>query len=141
MSDPTATISASSLVADVAPYILSVAGVVIPVLAAMAVAEFKKLTGIQISQAAVAKLDTLAKAGAGAAIAASETNLAGVAIPVGSATVRNAMTRIVADAPKVLVDAGLSPDNVATLIAGHIGSMQASSAAAPIAVAPLAKAS
>lgn len=132
MSDPTASIAVSSLVVDIAPYVIAVASVVIPVLLAMAVKEFQKLTGIQISQAELAKADTLAKAEAGALIAASETNLAGVAIPVGSKLLVGAVDRILDEVPNVL-----PPSVVATMVAGHLGTMQASSpAAAPVGVKP-----
>jgi hypothetical protein len=125
MSDPSAVVAASSLVVDVAPYAIAL----IPVLVGWGVAEIRKHAGINLSAAAVAKLDTFAEAEAGAAIAASATNLAGVAIPVGSEIVAAAAARILAAAPKLLVDAGISPSQVATMVAGHIGALQASSAA------------
>jgi hypothetical protein len=122
MSDPAASIAASTLVADVAPYAIAlITAVVVPWCAA----EFRKLTGAQVSQDAVNKLDTLARAEAGALIAASETNLAGVAIPVGSRIVADAAARVIAAAPGVLEQAGLSPTAVATMVAGHLGGMQA----------------
>lgn len=133
MSDPTSTIAVSSIIADVAPYVAAfVSIVVVP----WAVAEFRRLTGARISQAAVDKLSTLAKAEAGAMMTASETQLAGVAIPLGSKVFADAAERIIESAPGVLTSAGLTPDAVATMVSGHLGAMQASSpAAAPVAVA------
>jgi hypothetical protein len=124
----TDAISASAVVADVAPYALAL----LPVVIGWGVAEFRKYTRIPISQAAVDKLNTLAQAEAGAMVAASETNLAGVAINVASPEIAAAAARIIAAAPGLLDDAGLSPDHVATMIAGHIGVMQASAAAPPL---------
>jgi hypothetical protein len=136
MSDPTAAIAASTLVADVAPYAAAfISIVVVP----WAVAEFRKLTGAKVSQAAVDKLSTLAKAEAGAMMTASETNLAGVAIPLGSKVFADAAARIIAGAPGVLDSAGLTPEAVATMVSGHLGAMQASSPAAAALAAPLAK--
>jgi hypothetical protein len=138
MSEPTATIAASTLVADVAPYAIAfISVVVVP----WAVAEFHALTGAKVSQAAVDKLSTLAKAEAGAMMTASESNLAGVAIPLGSKVFAEAADRIIASAPGVLASAGLTPDAVATMVSGHLGAMQANSpAAAPtISTVSLAK--
>jgi hypothetical protein len=140
MSDPTASVAVSSLIVDVAPYALAL----IPVVIGWGVSVLRTHTKIQFSQAAVDKIDTLAKAEAGAAIAASETNLAGVSIHVGSAIVADAANRIIDGAPAILADAGLSADNVATMVAGHIGAIQASSAApaaAPVVVVPAPAAS
>jgi len=123
----TDTISASAIVADVAPYAIAL----IPVFIGWGVNEFRKASNIQVSQAAIDKLDTLAQAEAGAMVAASETNLAGVAVHVGSQPVADAASRIVAAAPGILADAGLSPAIVATMVAGHVGAMQASAAATP----------
>jgi hypothetical protein len=129
MTDTATAVAAAPLIASIAPYAVAL----IPVLIAWGVAEFRKATGVNVSAGAVDKLDALAKAEAGALVAASATNLAGVAIPVRSTIIAGAVTRIVAAAPGVLADAGLTPDAVATMVAGHIGALQAS---APAAAAP-----
>ena len=135
MTDSTTAIAAAPLVADLAPYALAL----LPVVIAWGVAEFRKFTGIQVSAGAVDKLDALAHAEAGALIAASPTNLAGVAIPVGSAIFAAAANRIIAAAPSILADTGLTPDAVAAMVAGHLGAMQAGMpAAAPAVPAPVA---
>ena len=126
MSD---TIAVSSVIADLAPYALAM----IPVVIGWGVQIYSKATHSQISANAVTKLDILAKAEAGAAIAASETNLAGVSVTVGSGIVADAVTSLVAKAPSILNQAGLSPDQVATIIQGHIGFAQGS---APVPAAP-----
>jgi hypothetical protein len=126
MTDTTTAIAAAPLVADLAPYALAL----LPVVIGWGVAEFRRFTGIQVSAAAVDKLDALAKAEAGALIAASPTNLAGVAIPVGSATIAIAANRVLAAAPSILADTGLTPAAVASMVAGHLGAMQATQAAA-----------
>ncbi len=126
MSD---TIAVSSVIADLAPYALAM----IPVVIGWGVQVYTKATNSRVSTDAVNKLDTLAKAEAGALIAASETNLAGQSITVGSGIVADAAVNLVASAPKLLAEAGLSPDQVATMIAGHVGFGQAS---APVPVAP-----
>lgn len=129
MSDPSASIAVSSIIADIAPYIVSLVTVVgIP----WAVAELRAHTKIQLSQAQLAKLDTIAKAEAGALIAASQTNLAGVSIPVGSKMIEEAADRVLDAAPKILGDLGLSPGAVATMVAGHVGFAQASAPTLPV---------
>lgn len=134
MSDPSASIAVSSLVADLAPYIASVAGVVIPLIITMAYNKLHQLTGIEVRKAQLAELDTFAKAEAGALIAASKTNLAGVSIPVNSPMIAAAADRVLDAAPKILADVGLSPASVAALVAGHLGALQASSPAPAAAV-------
>lgn len=124
MSDPTTSIAVSSIIADVAPYAVTFMSVVV---VPWAVMEFRKITGAKVSQSAVEKLSTLAKAEAGAMMTASETNLAGVAIPLGSRMFADAASRIIAGAPGVLASAGLTPEVVATMVSGHLGAMQASS--------------
>lgn len=130
MSDPSASVAASSLVADAAPYVIALIPVAIGWLA-HAIGRYAK---IHLDRAEIAKLDMLAKAEAGALIAASETNLAGVAIPVSSPMIASAADRVLSAAPKILADVGLSPAAVATMVAGHVGAMQAGApapAAAP----------
>lgn len=136
MTDSATAVAAAPLVADLAPYALAL----LPVVIGWGVAVFHRYAGVQISQGDVDKLDTLAKAEAGALIAASETNLAGAAIPVGSPLIAAAAARIVAAAPGLLDSAGLSPESVATMIAGHLGAMQATQGAPAASAAP-AKAS
>lgn len=128
-----ALIAVPTLIAFVAPYALAL----IPVILGWGVVELRKHNLINLSDAAVAKLDTLAEAEAGAMITASETNLAGVAIPLGSKVFADAAARVIAAAPGALDDAGLTPTAVATMVSGHLGSKQASSpATAPVAVIP-----
>lgn len=130
MSDPSAAIAASSLVADVAPYALAL----LPVAIGWLAREISKYTKVKFSQAQLVKLDTFAKAEAGALIAASTTNLAGVSIPVRSPIIAAAAARILDAAPKILAGLDLSPSAVATMVAGHVGALQASAPAPAVAV-------
>jgi hypothetical protein len=128
MSDP-ASIPVAPIVEVIAPYAVAL------VLAGIGwgLTEFKKLTGVQVSQADIAKLDAFAKAEAGALIAASTTNLAGESIKVGSPIIAAAATRVIDALPGILDKTGFSPDAVETIIAGHLGAMQASAAQAVVA--------
>lgn len=127
-ADASATsVPVAPLLGVVAPYAVAL----LPFVIGWGVAEFRKFTGVQFSQGAVDKLDTLAKAEAGALIAASPTNLAGVAVPVGSSMIAAAANRILSAAPTILDDTGLTPDAVAAMVAGHLGAMQAQQASAP----------
>jgi hypothetical protein len=126
MSDPSASIAVSSIIVDAAPYVVAL----IPFAIGWLAREQAKFTKVQVSQAQLDKLDTLAKAEAGALIAESKTNLAGVSIPVGSKMITDAADRAIAGAPKALEAVGLTPDAVATMVAGHLGFAQANSPAA-----------
>ena len=131
MSDPSASIAVSSLVADLEPYALAL----VPIAIGWLAREVSKYTQIRFTQTQLAKLDTITKAEAGALIAASKTNLAGVAIPVGSQMIAEAADRVLDAAPKILGDVGMSPGAVATMVAGHLGSMQANAPAPALPVA------
>lgn len=125
MTDSATAVSATLFVAVVAPFVATLGAAAIRWALKDAVAEVKKLTGIQIQQAAVDKIDSMAESGAGAAIAAAEGNLASVAIPVGSPIVKKIVEDILKDAPAELAAAGLSPDDVVAKVHGEIGKLQA----------------
>ena len=120
MSDPTA-VAVAPLILDVAQY----AVVLIPVAVAWLAREQSRYTGIVFKQSALDEFDRVAKAKAGAAILASKDNLAGLAIPAGSPFVAGLADELIAEAPRVVAALGLSPEQVAARIAGHLGAGQA----------------
>lgn len=125
MSDPS-TISAAPIVTVVAPYLVQLAMVLIPIAVAWLANEFRRRTGVQVQQAALDKIDATAEAEAGALIAAAANNLATDQIKVGSPIVASIALRMAAALPKELAAAGLTSDAVATMVAGKIGKLQAS---------------
>ena len=137
MSDPSNAVAVAPLIADLAPYIVAL----IPVALGWVASELRAHRIINVAQDDLDKLDKLAEAEAGAAIAADARCLAGRSISVGSPIVAAAVTRIVTAAPDLLKKTGFGPDQVATMIAGKIGdrqNVQDVTPAAPYAVAPAA---
>jgi hypothetical protein len=134
MTDASTTISLAPWV-QVAQAMLSI---ILPTVVTVAIGWgavlFQRWTGIKIAQA---DQDALAKAistQAGLAMAASATNLAGESITASSPAVVKVAGYITNNLQPLLAATGVTPDNVAHLIAGKIGEMQA---ATPTVVAAL----
>ena len=135
MTDPSSAVPVASLIADVAPYILALAGVIIPSLAGVAVAELKKITGIQVRQDAVDKLDGMIESAIGAEVAKASDNLATAQINVGSPIVSSLASKVVAALPAELNTLGITPTAVASKLTAEFGRLQASMTAVPVAPA------
>jgi hypothetical protein len=137
MSDPSMAVSAAPIVAVVAPYVVQIAIILIPFVFAWLAHEARRYAGVQIQQAALDKIDAWAEAEAGALVAAAADNLATREINVGSPIVAVIASRMAKALPEDLAAAGLSAADVATIIAGKIGKLQASmTSVAPAAAAP-----
>ena len=130
-------VSFAPVLAALEPIVVQVSVVVIAAGVSWAAAQFARATHINIQGAALDKLTKAAQAEAGAAIAAAENNLAGAKIEIGNPIVAAAASRIVNAMPEVLVAAGVTPTNVATMIAGELGRLQASMTAAPPITKPM----
>ena len=131
-----AAIAASAIVADAAPYVVALTGVVTPGLVAMGLAELRRLTGLRLQQAAAGRLDAMIEDEIGVLVAAASDNLATTSIPLGSPIVAAIASRIVAAAPDLLAKAGVDPASVARMALGEIGKWQASMTSAPPASPP-----
>ncbi|HYA07757.1 MAG TPA: hypothetical protein VEF90_17860 [Xanthobacteraceae bacterium] len=125
MTDTSTAIAAAPLVALAAPYIVAVAGVVVPALVAAGLAELRKLTGLRVQEAATDKIDALIEDKVGQLVAAASDNLATKAIPIGSPLVASIAMEIAAAAPGALAKAGIDPASVADMVHGEIGKWQA----------------
>jgi hypothetical protein len=125
MSDANTAVAAAPLVAAVAPYVIAIAGVVAPALVGWGVDQLRKLTGVQLQKAASDRLDSMIEDEVGALVAAASDNLACVSVHVGSPLVAAIANKIVAVAPGVLAEAGVSPAAVAGMVHGEIGKWQA----------------
>lgn len=123
-------VSLAPLVGVLTPYAIQLSAVVIAAGASWAAAQFTKATHIKVEAAALDKLTQAADAEAGALIAAADGNLAGVAVHVSNPMIAGAANRIIDGMPKVLDAAGVTPDRVATLVAGALGKLQATMPAA-----------
>ena len=121
----TDTIPAGALVADAAPYIVAVAGVVVPTLVGLALNELRRLTGLKIQQGAADKLDSLIEDKIGGLVAADARNLATATITIDHPMVAGIANAIIAEAPDALAAAGVTPAAVAGMAHGEIGRWQA----------------
>jgi len=139
MSDPTALIAAAPLVDALAPIVVQVASAVIAIAITWAAARFSKATGIQIQAGALNRITAAAQSEAGALIATAGDNLATKSIPVWSPTVAGIADKLAANLPAEMKAAGLTPDHVATIVAGEIGKLQASMTTVAAPAAALAK--
>ena len=132
-------ISLAPLVSALAPIAIQTAGVVIAAAVAWAAARFHAATGVTIKQGALDSLTKAAQAEAGALVAAAGDNLATAAIAINSPQVADITFRLVRGMPDALNAAGLTPSNVATMVAGAIGELQARmTSVTPPATAPSA---
>jgi hypothetical protein len=138
MTDSTTAVAAAPLVALVAPYILAVAGVVVPALVGLALGELKKLTGLQARQDAADRIDAMIEDKVGSLVAGAADNLATTSIRIGSPLVGDIASSVIAAAPQLLAQAGINPAAVAGMVHGEIGKWQAgmTSVSPPPAKAP-----
>ena len=113
-----------SVLPIVAPIVLAVLLVLVRAGMNIALTELKKLTNIQVQQSFVDQFEAMVDSKIGAAVAGVEGNLATVAIPVGSPVVKSIVDEILAEAPSLMLAAGITPDSVAKYVQGRIGSWQ-----------------
>lgn len=132
MTEPSAAIAVSPLVTYLAPIISTLALALVGVAVRAAVAELRKLTGIQFKQAAIDDITARSEAGVGAAIAAAADNLATAKITVGNPIVSSIVRDVINDAPVVLDHAGFDSSNVTQIVLGAFGRMQASMTSVPV---------
>jgi hypothetical protein len=137
MTDPTTAVSAAPLVAFVQPYISAVVTALIGAAVTYGGYLFHKLTGATLDVAADAAIRKWAASEAGALVAEAADNLSSRSIPVGSAMVAAAVTRLEAVLPDEVKQLGFTPDHLATIIAGEIGKLQAQATAQPVTQAPV----
>jgi hypothetical protein len=141
MSDPSAAIAAAPIVAVATPYVVQIAIVLIPVAVGWLANELRRHAGVKVQQAALDKIDAWAEAEAGALVAAAADNFATREINVGSPIVAVIASRMAKSLPDDLKAAGLSAADVATIVTGKIGKLQASMTSVAPAVATAATAS
>jgi len=127
MTDITNAIAAAPIVTALQPYITAVVGSAITALIGVAVAAFTKWTGVEVSAAYTEAIERAAATEAGKLIAGAADNLSNTSIPVGSPLVAEAVERILtADhLQKPIAATGMTPDRLASIVAGEIGKLQA----------------
>jgi len=126
------TVTASGIIADLQPYIVTAIGVVIAAIGALISAQIRKYTGIAVDQATVDKVDKYIADKAAQAVAAAGDNLATHQINVGSPIVVDITGKIVSALPGELAAIGLTPEAVANKLAAAFGRLQAQMASVPV---------
>jgi hypothetical protein len=125
MTDSSTAIAAAPFVVALQPILTAAATTIVGAAVTFAVALFAKYTGVTLQASYVETLRGAAETEAGAAVAEAADNLAGRSIPVDSPIVVAAAARIGAGLPDFMKAAGVTPDDVARLVAGEIGKLQA----------------
>jgi hypothetical protein len=132
MTDPATAVSAAPLVAFVQPYISAVVTALIGGAVTYGGYVFHKLTGSVLDDSAETAIRKWASSEAGALVAEAADNLSSRSIPVGSAMIAAAVTRLEAVLPDEVKWLGFTPDHLATIVAGEIGKLQAQATAVPV---------
>ena len=134
MSDT--AIAAAPIVAAAQPYITAIVTSVVGLGVAYGASLFKRWTGIALQQSFTAEIESAAETEAAKAVAAASDNLAKTQINVGSSVVKTAVESIMASQTfkTAIAETGMTPNRLASIIAGEIGKLQAQmTAAAPAA--------
>lgn len=132
MSDPTAAVAAAPFVAAFEPYAIAIIGAVVTTFVGVGVSALQKWTGVHIDATMQATLANAAATEAGALVAQASDNLARRSINAGSPIVAEAAKRIQIALPDVINATGLTAAEVAQMVAGEIGKLQAQMTAQPI---------
>lgn len=119
------SLTVGGVLAPFAPILASVAGAIASAAVAYGAAVWARWTHQQIGAEALAKITAAAQSEAAALVAAAADNLATRQIPVGSPIVADIVLKLSGALPGELAAAGLTPDRIATLVAGEIGKLQA----------------
>lgn len=118
--------TAAPLVETLQPYLLSLEAVIVPMLVAWAIRLVAKWTGEKSDQAAQDKLSAAATNEAGKIILAADRNIANAKLSENSAVVVASATKII-NAPGLqtaIKQLGITPNLVASLVAGALGQAQ-----------------
>jgi len=115
----------SPLVQAMTPIILAVVSAVLSLIATLALAELKKLTGIKVEASRVKKVVDYADILAKREILAASGNLATASISVKSPLVAGLVNEMLAHLPFELDQLDVTPEGVANIVAGSLGDLQA----------------
>jgi hypothetical protein len=134
MSDT--AIAAAPIAAATQPYITAIVTSLVGVGVTYGLAALKRWTGIAIQQSMIDEIESAAETEAAKAVAAASDNLARTQINLGSSVVKTAVQSIIASQTfkTAIAETGMTPNRLASIIAGEIGKLQAQmTAAAPAA--------
>ena len=123
MSD--SVIDMAPVLASLLPIITPVAVAVVGAFVGLAAAAFTKLTGVKINAIYLGAAKSAAETEAGKIVAGAADNFATRQIDVGSPIVAAAANAVALRIPAVMKATGLTPEALASMIVGEIGSLQA----------------
>ena len=126
MSDPSPAVGLGPVAQILAPYVIAIAFTLVAWVGKLAVAELKKLTGIQASAADVDAVESYIDKLAAREVARAEDNLATRKISVGSQLVVDLVNEAESALPAELNKLGFDSDHVALMVAAALGKLQAS---------------
>jgi len=124
------SIDFTPLIGALTPIVVAVVGGLIAAAIKLAAAEFAKLTGVRLDQAALDRVTSAVQAETGGLIAEATGNFATTSITVGSPIVASIATKIIAALPDEIARLNLSSDQVSQMVLGEIGHLQAPGLAA-----------
>lgn len=124
MSDT--TIAATSLVADLQPYVVALAGAVVSASMAFGIALFSKWLGLKIDDATSKDAEAYLVGLVQKAIAGASDNLATAKIDVHSTIVKALVDEALNYGPQALGKIGFGPDAIAARLVSIFGGLQAS---------------
>lgn len=125
MIDSTSTIAAGPIVEALRPMISAVVTAMVGLAVTFGVTLLKRLTGVTLQSAYVDSLRQAAETEAGVLIAEAADNLSSRSIPITSPAIAAAAARIAAGMPEAVRALGKTPEDLARLVAGEIGKLQA----------------
>jgi hypothetical protein len=127
VADPSTVIPLAPFVEYVKPYIDALVPVIITAAIGYAATLFRKWTNIKIDDATVAKITAATNMQAGLAVAKAEDNLAGKSIDAHSPEVTQGIGFLADSLKAELAATGITPDDLAHMVAAEIGKLQAQS--------------
>lgn len=126
MTDAASTaIAVGPIVEALQPLITAVVTTVVGALAGLALVTWNRWLGKKTTEDQKDAVRKAAATEAGVMVAEASDNLAGRSINVASPAVAAAAARVIAVAPAAIALSGITPDQVARIVAGEIGKLQA----------------
>lgn len=115
------------------PYLVMIVGIVVTTALGWIGMLIKSRFGIELDASMNAKIQSAAMNAAGAVIARMEGPLGNAAIDLRSPIVKQGVDLLLSKVPDAIAHFGLGPDELARIIQGKIGILQATSSPAPAA--------
>jgi hypothetical protein len=128
MTDASTAIAAGPIVEALQPFITAVVTTVVGAFAAIALTTWNRWLGIKTTSDQKDAISKAAATEAGVLVAEASDNLAGRSINVANPAVAAAASRVAAAVPAAIAATGITPADVARVVTGEIGKLQAQSA-------------